>query len=44
MVPSNTVDVTEEVEESVQKMLDMLEDSDDVQNVYHNAAMSDDEE
>jgi YebC/PmpR family DNA-binding regulatory protein len=44
MVPSNSVDVTEEVEESVQKMLDMLEDSDDVQNVYHNAAISDDEE
>jgi YebC/PmpR family DNA-binding regulatory protein len=44
MVPSNSVNVTEEVEESVQKMLDMLEDSDDVQNVYHNAAISDDEE
>ncbi len=39
MVPSNTVDVTEETQESVQKLLDMLEDSDDVQNVYHNAVM-----
>lgn len=39
LVPSNTVDVTEEIEESVQKMLDMLEDNDDVQNVYHNAVM-----
>jgi len=39
LVPSNTVDVTEETEESVQKMLDMLEDNDDVQNVYHNAVM-----
>ena len=43
-VPSNTVDITEEVEESIQKMLDMLDDSDDVQNVYHNAAMSEDDE
>jgi YebC/PmpR family DNA-binding regulatory protein len=42
-VPSNTVDVTEDIEESIQKMLDMLDDSDDVQNVYHNAAMSDEE-
>jgi YebC/PmpR family DNA-binding regulatory protein len=39
LVPSNTVNVTEEIEESVQKMLDMLEDNDDVQNVYHNAVM-----
>ena len=43
MVPSNTVEVTEEVEESIQKMLDMLEDSDDVQNVYHNAEISEEE-
>ncbi len=40
LVPSNTVAVTEEIEENVQKMLDMLEDSDDVQNVYNNAEMS----
>ncbi len=39
LVPSNTVDVTEEIEESVLKMLDMLEDNDDVQNVYHNAVI-----
>lgn len=39
LVPSNTVEVTEEIEESVQRMLDMLEDSDDVQNVFHNAEM-----
>ena len=43
MVPSNTVSITEEVEESIQKMLDMLDDSDDVQNVYHNADLSDEE-
>ena len=36
MVPSNTVSITEEVEESIQKMLDMLDDSDDVQNIYTN--------
>ncbi len=40
LVPSNTVDVSEETEESVQKMLDMLEDNDDVQNVYHNGVMN----
>ncbi len=39
MVPSNTVDVSEETQESVQKLLDMLEDDDDVQNVYHNGVM-----
>ncbi len=40
LVPSNTVEITAELEESIQKLLDMLEDSDDVQNVYHNAVMS----
>ncbi len=39
LVPSNTVTVTEDIEQGVQKMLDMLEDNDDVQNVYHNAEM-----
>jgi YebC/PmpR family DNA-binding regulatory protein len=39
MVPSNTVDVSEETQEKVQNLLDMLEDDDDVQNVYHNAVM-----
>lgn len=39
LVPSNTVTVTQETQESIQKMLDMLEDSDDVQNVYHNGVM-----
>lgn len=37
MVPENTVDVDEEKAESVQRILDFLEDNDDVQNVYHNA-------
>jgi len=39
LVPSNTVDVTEETQDSVQNLLDMLEDNDDVQNVYHNGVM-----
>ena len=39
MVPANTVNVSEETQENVQKLLDMLEDSDDVQNVYHNGVM-----
>lgn len=37
MVPENTVDLPESKQDSVNKMLDMLEDNDDVQNVYHNA-------
>ncbi len=43
MIPSNTVSISEDVEESIQKMLDMLDDSDDVQNVYHNAEMQGEE-
>lgn len=36
MVPENTVELAEDKAESVQKMLDLIEESDDVQNVYHN--------
>ncbi len=43
MVPSNTVEVTGEAEQSFLKMLDMLDDSDDVQNIYHNAELQDDD-
>jgi YebC/PmpR family DNA-binding regulatory protein len=39
LVPGNTVELSAENEENVQKILDMLEDNDDVQNVYHNAVM-----
>lgn len=39
LVPENTVELSEENEESVQKLLDMLEDNDDVQDVYHNAVI-----
>ncbi|MBN2879213.1 MAG: YebC/PmpR family DNA-binding transcriptional regulator [Clostridia bacterium] len=35
-IPQNTVDIDEELSESINKMLDMMEDDDDVQNVYHN--------
>ena len=37
MVPENTVPMSDENADSIQNMLDMLEDNDDVQNVYHNA-------
>lgn len=37
MIPENTVNLHEEKQDSVNKMLDMLEDNDDIQNVYHNA-------
>jgi YebC/PmpR family DNA-binding regulatory protein len=39
LVPENTVELPEDKEESVQKLLDMLDDNDDVQNVYHNAVL-----
>jgi transcriptional/translational regulatory protein YebC/TACO1 len=39
LVPENTVDLPEDKEESVQKLLDLLEENDDVQNVYHNAVL-----
>ncbi len=37
MVPLNTVEADEELQEKINRLLDMLEDNDDVQNVYHNA-------
>jgi transcriptional/translational regulatory protein YebC/TACO1 len=33
-----------EHEETIKKMLDALDESDDVQNVYHNAILTEDEE
>ncbi|MDE6550547.1 MAG: YebC/PmpR family DNA-binding transcriptional regulator [Clostridia bacterium] len=44
MIPSNTVTPSAEAEVKIRRLLDMLEDSDDVQNVYHNANLSEDEE
>ena len=44
-IPQNTVEVTDpETIEKIQKMLDLLEESDDVQNVYHNAELPDEED
>ena len=44
-IPSNTVAIDDpETLEKVQKLLEMLEDNDDVQNVYHNAELPEEEE
>jgi transcriptional/translational regulatory protein YebC/TACO1 len=40
MRAENTIDVTGEDAARMQKLLDVLEDLDDVQEVYHNAALS----
>lgn len=44
MIPQNTIQVDGEVAEGVQKLLDRLEDNDDVQNVYHNAELPEENE
>ena len=41
-IPSATVDVDEETVGKIQRMLDMFDEDDDVQEVYHNANMPDD--
>ncbi len=41
MVPSNTVTLDEAQTKQFEKMIDMLEDNDDVQNVFHNAELVD---
>ena len=38
-IAQTSVELTAEQQESVEAMLDMLEDNDDVQNVYHNAQL-----
>jgi len=44
-LPQNMVEVTDpETIEKIQKMLDLLEESDDVQNVYHNADLPEEED
>ena len=40
-IAKNTVEVSGETGEKLIKMIDMLEDSDDVQNVYTNADFTD---
>ena len=45
MIPQNTVEVTdEETLAKIIKLLDMLEDNDDVADVYHNAELPEDDE
>ena len=45
MIPQNTVALADaELVERVQKLLDMLDDDDDVNEVYHNAELPEDEE
>ena len=45
MVPNNTIEVADaDTVAKIQKLLDMLDDNDDVQNVYHNAELPEDEE
>ena len=41
MIPSTTVDLDAENAPKLLKLIDMLEDCDDVQNVYHNGEISD---
>ena len=44
-IPQNTVSVTDpDTVLKIQKMLDLLEESDDVQNVFHNAELPEEEE
>ena len=43
MVPQTMTSLSEEQRKQFEKMLDMLEDNDDVQNVYHNADLPDEE-
>ena len=44
-IPQNTVEVTDpDTILKIQKMLDLLEENDDVQNVYHNADLPDEDE
>ena len=45
MIPQNTVDAASDPDlvEKIERMLDRFDDNDDVQEVYHNAAMPDEE-
>ena len=43
-VPASTIDIGSETEAKIRRMLDMFDENDDVQNVYHNANMADDED
>jgi Uncharacterized conserved protein len=41
MIPSTTVDLDIETAPKLLRLIDMLEDCDDVQNVYHNGEICD---
>ncbi len=43
-IPNMTVDLDDEAVEKIVRMLDLFEDNDDVQNVYHNANLPESEE
>ncbi len=43
-IPSSTVDVDEDTAAKIRRMLDMFDDDDDVQNVYHNANLPDEDD
>lgn len=43
-IPSNYIDVSDADLPKIQRMLDMFDDNDDVQNVYHNANLPEEEE
>ncbi len=43
MIPNNTIVLNEAQSKQFQKMIDMLEDNDDVQNVFHNAELVEEE-
>ena len=41
MIPDNYVNPTAEQQATLERMFDMLDENDDVQNVYHNAVLED---
>ena len=43
-IPNMTVDLDDEAAEKIIRMLDLFEDNDDVQNVYHNANLPESED
>ena len=43
-IPSNYINVDDATLPKIQRMLDMFDDNDDVQNVYHNAELPEEEE
>ncbi len=46
MIPNDSVDISKDIElaQKIEKMLERFDDNDDVQNVYHNAILPEEEE